>query len=85
VICWEHNHIANRKLNQDTTFRQLLGLAGLEGVPDTWPDDNYDYFWIVDYASGNSAPSSLKMVKQAFAKPYDDLPANDWGDKVKSP
>jgi hypothetical protein len=24
------------------------------------------------------------MVKQAFAKPYDDLPSNDWADKEQS-
>ena len=84
VVSWEHKHIANRKLEQDTTLRQLLGLADLKRAPDTWPGDNYDYFWIVYYALGKSTPSSFKMVKQAFAKPYDDLPSNDWGDKVKS-
>jgi hypothetical protein len=39
----------------------LLGLADLKCVPDTWPDDNYDYLWIVDYAPGKSTPS--RMVK----------------------
>lgn len=60
-----------------TTLRQLLGLADLKCVPETWPGDNYDYFWIVDYRSGRSTPSSFKKVKQTFAKPYEDLPAND--------
>ena len=84
VISWEHKHIANSKLEQDTTFRQLLGLAGLEGVPETWPGGNYDYFWIIDYTPGKSTPSNFKMIKQAFAKPYDDLPANGWGDDEPS-
>ena len=79
VISWEHKHIANSKLAPDTTFRQLLGLAGLEGVPETWPGGNYDYFWIVDYAPGKSTPSNFKMIRQAFAEPYDDLPTNKWG------
>jgi len=84
VISWEHKHIANKKLEQDTTLRQMLGLAGVKGVPDTWPGDNYDYFWIIDYAPSKSTPSGFAMVKQAFAKPYDDLPSNDWTDKEQS-
>ncbi len=84
VVSWEHRHIANRKLEQDTTLRQQLGLANLHDVPDTWPGDNYDYFWIVDYTTGKSTPSSFRMVKETFAKPYDDLPQNDWGDKIRS-
>jgi hypothetical protein len=84
VISWEHKHIANKKLEQDITLRQLLGLADVKGVPDTWPGDNYDYFWIIDYAPSKSTPSGFVMVKQAFAKPYDDLPSNDWADKEQS-
>jgi hypothetical protein len=84
VISWEHKHIANKKLEQDTTLRQLLGLADVKGVPDTWPGDNYDYFWVIDYAPSKSTPSGFVMVKQAFAKPYDDLPSNDWADKEQS-
>jgi hypothetical protein len=86
VVSWEHRHIANRNLKQGATFRQLLGLASLSCVPEKWPDDNYDYFWIVNYAPGNPTPTSFKKVKQMFAKPYDDLPSNDWDDgKEKSP
>jgi hypothetical protein len=84
VVSWEHKHIANKKLDQDSTLRGLLGLADVKGVPNTWPGSNYDYFWIVDYAPGSSTPSNFKSIKQAFAKPFDDLPANDWGDDEPS-
>ena len=83
VMVWEHRHIANAKLEagfpgQKITLRQLLKLDELEDVPTTWPSDNYDYFWIVDFADGSSMPSGFSMAKQAFAPPFDKLPTNDW-------
>ncbi len=84
VIAWEHKRIASRKLEkeykgEEVTFRQMLGLSALPDVPETWPGTNYDYFWIVQYARGNPSPTGFRMVKQAFAEPYGDLPAPDWG------
>jgi hypothetical protein len=83
VMVWEHKHIANAKLEavfpgQKITLRQLLKLDELKDVPLTWPSDNFDYFWIVDFAAGSSTPSSFSMAKQSFAPPYDKLPSNDW-------
>ena len=83
VMVWEHRHIANARLEsasrgQGVTLRQLLKLGELKDVPDTWPTDNYDYFWIVDFANGSDTPTTFKMVKQEFAPPYDKLPTNDW-------
>jgi hypothetical protein len=83
VMVWEHKHIANAKLEvlfpgQKITLRQLLKLDELKDVPATWPSDNYDYFWIVDFAAGSSTPSSFSMAKQSFAPPFDRLPSNDW-------
>ncbi len=83
VIAWEHNHIAKARLESDypgeqVTLRQLLQLDQLADVPKTWPDSNYDYFWIVDYAPGNSVPAGFSMMRQAFTAPFDTLPANEW-------
>lgn len=83
IITWEHNHIAKAKLEkddpqEDVTFRQLLGLDRLADVPATWPDSNYDYFWIVDYASGDPVPVRFQMVRQVFAPPFNRLPSNAW-------
>jgi hypothetical protein len=80
VVAWEHKHIASRKLEkdyrgQDVTFRQLLRLAQ---APDSWPDTNYDYFWIVDYAPGDPSPIKFQTVKQTFDPPFDAIPAPDW-------
>jgi hypothetical protein len=82
VMVWEHRHIANAKLeagsDQKITLRQLLKLDALQDVPATWPGDNYDYFWIVDFAGGSSTPTGFSMVKQNFEPPFDKLPSNDW-------
>ena len=83
VMVWEHRHIANAKLeagfpDQKVTLRQLLKLDELKDVPTTWPGDNFDYFWIVDFAGGSSTPTGFSMVKQNFAPPFDNLPTNDW-------
>jgi len=83
VMVWEHKHVANAKLEavfpgQKITLRQLLKLDELKDVPTTWPSENYDYFWIVDFAGGSSTPSSFSMAKQSFAPPFDKLPSNDW-------
>ncbi len=83
VMAWEHNRIAKAKLEkenpgEEVTLRQLLRLDRLADVPKTWPDSNYDFFWIVDYEAGKPAPAAFHMVRQAFTAPFDALPANGW-------
>ena len=85
VITWEHNHIAKSKLEKEypgeqVTLRQLLHLDQIAKVPKTWPDSNYDYFWIVDYAPDNPLPTAFQPVRQTFTAPFDQLPANKWGE-----
>ncbi|HEX7531793.1 MAG TPA: histidine phosphatase family protein, partial [Methyloceanibacter sp.] len=83
VMVWEHKHIANEKLEakfegQAVTLRRLLKLDILPGVPKTWPGDNYDYFWIVDFPANSNVPSKFTMVKQEFGAPFASVPSNDW-------
>jgi hypothetical protein len=80
ILAWEHRHIASHKLEKDyrgqeVTLRQLLRLAQ---APESWPDTNYDYFWIADYAPGNPNPIKFQTVKQTFTPPFDAVPAPDW-------
>jgi len=85
VMVWEHKHIANKALDDKyqqeaaVTLRQLFHLDILPGVPREWPDDNFDYFWIVDFPENSNVPSKFEMVKQEFGKSFPDVPANDWG------
>ena len=83
VMVWEHKHIANEKLEakfegEAVTLRKLLKLDILSGVPKTWPSDNYDYFWIVDFPPNSNVPSKFTMVKQEFDGSFAGLPQNDW-------
>jgi hypothetical protein len=83
VMVWEHKHIANEKLEKKfegeaVTLRKLLKLDILPDVPKTWPGDNYDYFWIVDFPPNSNIPSKFTMVKQEFGGSFADLPQNDW-------
>ncbi|WP_428030991.1 histidine phosphatase family protein [Ancylobacter sp.] len=89
VMVWEHFHIASAPLEKEfagekVTLRQLLHLDQVKGVPggvpDTWPDDNYNFFWILTYdRPGDTVPSQFKVVRQYFAEPYANLPSNGWG------
>lgn len=84
VMVWEHKHIANEKLEakfagEAVTLRQLFKLDILPGVPKTWPGDNFDYFWIVEFPENSNVPSSFSMQKQDFGKSFPRVPANDWG------
>jgi len=88
VMAWEHRHIADEKLvlafpRLKVTLRQLFNLENLASVPTTWPGDNYNYFWIIDYADGRL--TNFQMLKQTFGPPYQNLPANDWGTPVDLP
>jgi hypothetical protein len=83
VMTWEHHHIAERRLEREfpgekITLRQLLNLD-MKSVPETWHGDNFDYFWIVDYAKGSTRPTRFQARKQVFAAPFDTVPSNDWG------
>jgi hypothetical protein len=83
VMVWEHKHIANEKLEKKyegeaVTLRKLLKLDILPGVPKTWPGDNYDYFWIVNFPPNSNVPSKFTMVKQEFSGSFANLPQNDW-------
>ncbi len=93
VMVWEHFHIASEALEEefageDVTLRQLLKLDQIKdvrsdlpgGVPKTWPDDNYNVFWILDYDSPTATvPARFSTVRQDFQPPYNNLPSNDWG------
>lgn len=85
VLVWEHKHIANQELertfgDEAVTLRQLLKLDILSGVPATWPDANYDYFWILDFDEHSNVPSSFKMMKQELGPDFGSVPANAWGE-----
>jgi len=86
VMVWEHHHIANKDLDakfegeEAVTLRQLFNLDILPGVPATWPDENFDYFWIVDFPENSNVPSKFSMAKQEFGKSFPNVPANDWGE-----
>jgi len=90
VMVWEHNHIASAWLAirfraKPVTLRQLLHLGRLPGVPETWPAQNYDYFWIVKFDNpASDLPTSFQMMKQVFQPPYNTLPQNDWGHDERS-
>lgn len=82
IVVWEHDHIADASLPPERralTLRYALNLDRLPGVPETWPDQTYDYFWIVEYAPGSPVPTSFRMEKQVFTGPFAKLPQNDWG------
>jgi hypothetical protein len=84
VMVWEHKHIANEKLeaefeDEKVTLRQLFKLDILPGVPKTWPEDTYDYFWVVDFPDNSNVPSKFSMMKQEFGASFPKVPSNDWG------
>ena len=86
VVVWEREHIADRELDAKyeresaVTLRQLFRLDILPGVPREWPEDNYNYFWILDFPENSNVPSKFEMVKQEFGKSFPKVPANDWGE-----
>jgi hypothetical protein len=89
VMVWEHFHIASAALEAEfagekVTLRQLLHLDNIKGVtggiPKTWPNSIFDYFWIIDYDSPKATvPSKFTTIRQDFAPPFDNLPTNLWG------
>lgn len=84
IVVWAHTNIASAKLvaehpGEPVTFRQLLHLDKLAGVPKTWPKHIYDYFWIIKYHGDDPVPVSFRMVKQRYGGKYANLPQNAWG------
>ena len=84
LVFWEHARIASAKLEkhfpgQQVTFRQLLHLDKLSGVPQTWPKHTFDYFWILKYQGNNPVPAQFQMQKQVYTGKYANLPQNAWG------
>ena len=84
VMVWEHKHIANEKLEkafegEALTLRQLFKLDILPGVPKTWPNETFDYFWVVEFPDNSNVPSKFSMVKQEFGASFPKVPSNDWG------
>lgn len=89
LMVWEHFHIASAALEREfageqATLRQLLQLDRVKGVPggvpDTWPDSNYNFFWVLTYdRSDDTVPSRFEVIRQYFAEPYANLPSNGWG------
>ena len=82
VMVWEHRHIANQELEAKygaVTLRQLLNLNTLSKVPKKWESQNYNYFWIVDFAPNSHTPAHFSMVKQVYGENFADLPSNAWG------
>lgn len=78
VMVWEHHHIADAALDaaypEAVTLRKLLKLDRLEGVPETWSGENYDYFWIVDLDPVSGEPKAFKAVRQILP----GVPQNEW-------
>jgi hypothetical protein len=91
VMVWEHHHIADRALelkfpDQKVTLRQLFNLDKLKDVPETWPGQNYDYFWIVEFGNpASDVPTHFSAVKQVFQAPFDKVPANNWNSRELLP
>ena len=84
VMIWEHKHIADAKLESSTkehvTLRQLLNLDKMESavsIPESWSDDNYDFFWIATYGKRSSKiPTKFEAIQQDY--PDTSIPSNAW-------
>lgn len=74
----EEKHPGRPVPTKATTLFDLMDLAGIK-MPDDWPGDTYDYFWIIDFDQQTGLPSAFTMIKQEFGPPYENLPQNDWG------
>ncbi|MBI5127952.1 MAG: histidine phosphatase family protein [Rhodopseudomonas palustris] len=90
VMVWEHHHIANMALERQfagvkVTLRQLLNLDVDTSLPDTWSGDNFDYFWIVNFAKGSDRPVSVEVRRQVFAGAFATVPSNEWGKPPQYP
>lgn len=64
---------------EKATLYALLGLDQLPGVPRTWPDNTYDYIWIIDFDQKTGKPIAFSSMKEEFGPPFEQVPQNDWG------
>lgn len=86
LMVWEHFHTASTALearypNEHVTLRQLLKLDQppfAQQVPATWPDSNYNYFWIIDF-NADGGVKAFNTQRQHYGSTYAHLPDNDWG------
>ena len=86
LMVWEHFHTASSALEsrypgEHVTLRQLLHLDQppfAELVPATWPDSNYNFFWIVDFNPDGSI-KAFDTKRQKYSGRYANLPDNPWG------
>ena len=86
LMFWEHFHTASAALEsrypgEQVTLRQLLKLNQhpfAKQVPPTWPDGNYNFFWIVDFNPDGSI-KAFSTKRQVYQGRYANLPNNDWG------
>jgi hypothetical protein len=87
VMVWDHERIADAGLDDKyqreaaVTLRQLFHLDIMPGLPRDWPEDTYDYFWILDFPENSNVPSKFEMVKQEFGASFPAVPANEWGEQ----
>ena len=85
LMVWEHFHIASSALEskypgEQITLRQLFKLDQppfAKVVPATWPDSNYNFFWVIDFNADGSV-KAFKTLRQAYQGRYANLPDNDW-------
>lgn len=80
LMFWEHFHTASAALEarypgEQVTLRQLLEL---DQAPTTWPNSNYNYFWIIDFNSDGSI-KAFNTQRQRYSDRYANLPDNAWG------
>ena len=80
LMVWEHFHTASTALEsrypgEAVTLRQLLKL---DQAPTTWPDHNYNYFWIIDFNADGSI-KAFDTQRQSYSGRYANLPDNAWG------
>lgn len=92
LMFWEHFHTASTALEarypgEQVTLRQLLKLDQppfAQQVPATWPDSNYNYFWIIDFNADGSI-KAFNTARQRYEGRYANLPDNDWGAPERLP
>lgn len=92
LMFWEHFHTASAALEarypgEQVTLRQLLKLDQApfdKQVPATWPDSNYNFFWIIDFNPDGSI-KAFNTQRQHYDGRFATLPDNDWGSPENLP
>lgn len=92
LMIWEHFHIASAALEarhpgEPVTLRQLFWLDQPpfnSQVPATWPDSNYNFFWVIDFNPDGSV-KAFSTIRQTYPGRYAHLPDNNWGEPEKLP